>query len=82
MRLRLVGVNARYLVYCWLKHGMVDNSEDEQSVEVFPKPNSPGADVLYDSYLKRLRAEAREVGVGLMIDDSTPLANERDLHGG
>jgi hypothetical protein len=69
MRLLLVGDNARYLAHRWVEHGMVDNSDDEESVELYPKP----ADALYDCYLKRLRAEAREVSVGLMLDGSTPL---------
>ena len=73
MRLRLVGDNARYLVRRWQERGIIDNSDDEESVELYPKPNSPGADALYDSYLKRLRAEARDVGVGLMLDDNTRL---------
>jgi hypothetical protein len=73
MRLRLVGDNARYLARSWQKHGMVDSSNDEEAVELYPKPNSPGADALYDSYLKRLRAEARDVGVGLTLDDNTRL---------
>jgi hypothetical protein len=60
---------------------MVDNSDDEESVELFPKPNSPGADALYDSYLKRLWAEARDLSVGLMLDNSTPLPDERSLRG-
>ena len=82
MRLRLVGDNARYLARSWLEQGMVDNSDEEESVELYPKPNSPGADALYDSYLKRLRAEARDVSVGLMLDDSTPLPYERSLREG
>ena len=73
MRLRLIGDNARYLARCWQEHGMVEKSDDEESVELYPKPNSPGADALYDSYLKRLRAEARNVSVGLMLDNNTPL---------
>ena len=79
MRLRLVGDNARYLAGYWLEHAMADRSDDEESVELYPKPNSPGADALYDSYLKRLRAEARDVSVGLMLDDSTPLPCEKSL---
>jgi hypothetical protein len=82
MRLRLVGDNARYLARHWLEHGMVDNSDDEESVELYPKPNSPGADALYDSYLKRLRTEARDVGVGLMLDDQTPLPCETSMRSG
>ena len=82
MRLRLVGDNSRYLARRWLEHGMVDSSDDEESVELYPKPNAPGADALYDSYLQRLRADARDVSVGLMLDDSTPLAYERSLRGG
>jgi hypothetical protein len=69
MRLRLVGDNARFLARSWQEHGMVDSSDDEQAVELYP--NSPGADGLYESYLKRLRAEARDVGVGLTLDDNT-----------
>ena len=82
MRLRLVGDNARYLLHRWLEHRMVDYSDDEESVELHPKPNSPGADALYDCYLKRLRAEARDVSVGLMVDDSIPLPYERSLREG
>ena len=82
MRLRLVGDNAGYLACHWLAHGMVDDSDAEESVELYPKPNSPDADALYDSYLKCLRAEAKDVGVGLMLDDGTPLPYERCLRGG
>jgi hypothetical protein len=82
MRLRLIGNNASYLARRWLEHGMVDNSDDEESVELYSKPNAPGADALYDSYLKRLWTEARDVGVELMLDDSTPLPNERGVRGG
>ena len=82
MRVRLIGDNASYLARHWLEHGMVDNSVDEESVELYPKPNGPGADALYDAYLKCLQAEAREVSVGLMLDDSTPLPCERSLRGG
>ena len=82
MRLRLIGDNARYLLHRWLEHRMVDKSDDEESVELYTKPNSPGADALYDSYLKRLRAETRDVSVGLMLDDSTPLLYERSLREG
>ena len=65
MRLRLVGDNARYLAYRWVEHGMVDNSDDEESVELYSKPNSPGANALYDCYMKCLRAEAKDVSVGV-----------------
>jgi hypothetical protein len=82
MRIQLIGDNARYLAHRWLEQRMADNSDDEESVELYPKPNSFGADALYDSYLKRLRAEARDVSVGLMLDDSTPLLYERSLRGG
>jgi hypothetical protein len=82
MRLRLIGDNSRYLARRWLEHGMVDNADDEESVELYPKPNAAGADALYDSYLKCLRAEAKDIGVGLMLDDSTPLPYERSLRGG
>jgi hypothetical protein len=82
MRLRLIGDNASYLAQRWLEHGMADNSGSEESVELYPKPNAPGADALYDSYLKCLRAEAKDVGVRLMLDDSTPLPCERSLRGG
>jgi hypothetical protein len=61
---------------------MVDYSHDEESVKLYPKPNSPGADALYDCYLKRLWAEARDVSVGLMLDDNTPLPYEGSLRGG
>jgi hypothetical protein len=82
MRLRLIGDNASYSARRWLEHGMVDTSDDEESVELYPKPNAPGADALYDSYLKRLRAEASDVSVGLMLDDSTPLPCERTVRAG
>jgi len=82
MRARLVGDNARYLARRWLELGMVENSIGEESVELYPKPNSAGADALYDSYLKRLRAEASDVSVGLMLDDSTPSPHERSLRAG
>lgn len=81
MRLRLVGDNASYLAHRWLEHGLVDKSDDEESVEVYPKPNSPGADALYDCYLKRLVAEASDVSVGLMLDDRTRLPCERNSRG-
>ena len=77
MRLRLVGDNAGYLARHWHEHAMVEFSDDEECVELYPKPNSPGADALYDSYLSRLRAEARGVSVRLMLDDITPLPYER-----
>jgi hypothetical protein len=73
MRVRLVGDNARYLARRWLECYLVDSSYDEEGVEFYPKPNSPGADALYDSYLMRLRAEAKGVGVGLTLEDSTRL---------
>jgi hypothetical protein len=73
MRVRLVGDNARYLARYWYECRLVDTSDDEEGVEFYPKPNSPGADALYDSYLIRLRAEAKGVGVALTIDDNTPL---------
>jgi hypothetical protein len=69
MRVRLVGDNARYLAQRWRKCGMVNSSDDEDAVECYPKPNSPGADALYDSYLIRLRAEAKGVGVGFTLDE-------------
>jgi hypothetical protein len=61
---------------------MIDKSGDEESVELYPKPNSTDADALYDSYLQHLRTEPRNVGVGLMLDDSTPLPCEASLRGG
>jgi hypothetical protein len=69
----LAGDNARYLAQHWHECRLVDNSDDEQAVEFYPKPNSPGADALYDSYLMRLRAQAKGVGVGLTLDDNTQL---------
>ena len=36
MRLRLIGDNSRYLARRWLEHGMVDNSDDEESVNFTP----------------------------------------------
>jgi hypothetical protein len=80
MRVRLIGDNARYLARCWLEHGMVDNSDGEESVELYPKPNAPGADALYDPYLKSLRP--KDVSVGLMLDDSAPLPYDRSLRQG
>ena len=71
MRVRLVGDNARYLARHWYECRLVDTSDDEEGVEFYPKPNSPGADALYDSYLMRLRAEAKSVGVVLTFDDNT-----------
>ena len=82
MRVRLVGDNARYLEQHWAENGMVEISEDEESVEVYPKPNSSGANALYDCYLKCMRAEAKAVSVWLMLEDSTPLTYERSLRGG
>jgi hypothetical protein len=73
MRVRLVGDNARYLARRWYECRLVDTSDDEEGVEFYPKPNSPGADALYDSYLMRLRAEAKGVGVVLTLDDNTRL---------
>ena len=74
MRVRLVGDNARYLARRWYECRLVDTSDDEEGVEFYPKPNSPGADALYDSYLMRLRAEAKGVGVVLTLDDNTRAA--------
>jgi hypothetical protein len=73
MQVRLVGDNASDLAQRWRKCGMVDSSDDENAVEFYPKPNSPGADALYDSYLKSLQAEARDVSVGLTLKDNTRL---------
>ena len=73
MRLRLVGDNASYLAQRWRACRLVDTSDDEREVELYPKPDTAGADALYDAYLKRLRAEARDVGVGLTLDDNTRL---------
>jgi hypothetical protein len=36
MRLRLIGDKSRYLARRCLEHGMVDNSDDEESVELYP----------------------------------------------
>lgn len=47
---------------------------NEQEVEFYSKHNSPGADALYDSYLMRLQAEVRSVGVVLTLDDNTRLS--------
>ena len=69
MRVQLVGDNARYLARLWQQRGLVDGSENETAVEFYPKPNSPGADALYDSYLLRLQAEANGVGVGMKLED-------------
>jgi hypothetical protein len=73
MRVRLVGDNARYLTRHWCECRLVDASDDEQGVEFYPRPNSPGADALYDSYLMRLCAEAKGVGVVLTLDDNARL---------
>jgi hypothetical protein len=73
MRVRLVGDNARYLARRWHECRLVDSSDDEEGVEFYSKPNSPGADALYDSYLMRLGAEAKGVGVLLKLDDDTRL---------
>jgi hypothetical protein len=56
MRVRLIGENARYLARSWHKHGMVDHSDDEETVELYPKLNSLGGDALYESYLSPGRA--------------------------
>jgi hypothetical protein len=77
MRVRLVGDNARYLARHWQASGFVESSDDEDIVECYPKPNAPGADVLYDSYLMRLGTEARGVGVGLTLEDNTQILWER-----
>jgi hypothetical protein len=77
MRVRLVGDNARYLARHWREAALVESSDDEEIVEFYPKPNAPGADVLYDSYLMRLRTEARCVGVGLTLEDNTQILWER-----
>ena len=69
MRGRLIGDNARFLARCWCECRLVDSSDGEKEVEFYPKPNSLGADVIYDCYLKRLRAEAKGVGVLLTFDD-------------
>jgi hypothetical protein len=73
MRVRLVGDNASYLVRRWHECRLVDRADDERTVEFYPKPNSPGADALYDSYLLRLQAEAKGVGVRLTLEDNTRL---------
>jgi hypothetical protein len=73
MGLRLAGDNARYLAQRWRECLRVDSADDEQEVELYPKPSLPGADALYDSYLMRLRAEAKGAGVGLTLDDNTRL---------
>jgi len=73
MRVLLVGDNARYLARRWYECRLVDTSDDEEGVEFYPKPNSPGADALYDSYLMRLRAEVKGVGVVLTLSDKARL---------
>ena len=73
MRVQLIGDNARYLAQRWRECHLVDGSDHELEVEFYPKPNSPGADALYDSYLMRLRAEAKGVGVVLTLDRNTRL---------
>jgi hypothetical protein len=45
-------------------------------------PRAPGANALYDCYLKCLQAEARNLSVSLMLEDSTPLTYERGFRGG
>jgi hypothetical protein len=73
MRVQLIGDNARYLARRSYECRLVDTSDDQEGVEFYSKPNSQGADALYDSYLKRLRAEAKAVGVVLALDDNTRL---------
>jgi NADPH-dependent 2,4-dienoyl-CoA reductase/sulfur reductase-like enzyme len=73
MRVQLIGDNARYLARHWYECRLVDTSDGTDGVDFYPKPNSPGADALYDSYLMRLRAEAKAVGVVLTLDDNTRL---------
>jgi hypothetical protein len=73
MRLKLVGDNAGYLAKRWRECRLVDISDDEQEVELYPKPDTTGADALYDAYLMRLRQEARGVGVVLTLDGNTRL---------
>jgi hypothetical protein len=76
MRLRLIGANTSYLAQRWLERRMVDNSDDEEAVELHSKPNS---DALCDCYLKRLWAQAKDVSVGWMLDDGIPLSYEKRL---
>jgi len=73
MQLRLIGENAGYLARHWQQCNLVDSSDDNQAVELYPKPNSPGADALYESYLMRLAKEAKGVGVALTLDNNTVL---------
>jgi hypothetical protein len=73
MRAQLVGDNAGFLARRWHECHLIDSSDDEREVEFYSKPNSPGADALYDSYLMRLQAEAKGVGVVLAVDDNTRL---------
>jgi hypothetical protein len=73
MRVRLIGDNARFLARRWYECRLVDSSDGEKEVEFYPKPNSLGADAIYDCYLKRLRAEANGVGVLLTFDDDVQL---------
>jgi hypothetical protein len=73
MRVQLLGENASYLARRWYQRRMVDSSDDELTVEFFPKPNSAGADALDDAYLILLQAEAKAVGVALTLEDSTEL---------
>jgi hypothetical protein len=73
MRLKLVGDNAGYRAKRWCECQLVDISNNEQEVELYPKPDTAGADALYDAYLMRLRQEARGVGVALTLDGNTRL---------
>jgi hypothetical protein len=73
MRVQLIGDNAGYLARRWHECHLVDSSDDEREVEFYSKPNSHGADALYDFYLMRLRAEAKGVGVVFAVDNNTRL---------
>jgi hypothetical protein len=71
MRLTLIGDNAGYLAQRWRECRLVDISDDEQEVQLYPKPDMAGADALYDAYLMRLRQEARGVGVVVTLEGNT-----------
>lgn len=88
MRLRLVGDNAGYLARCWQERGLVEGTLDgEPVVALHKKPGCVGAEALYSSYLMRLAAEAKGVGVALTLEDiancgkgETAKSHSRALH--
>jgi hypothetical protein len=72
--LRLVGCNAGYLAHCWQEQGLVGGViQGEQALELHMKPSCSGADALFSSYLMRLAAETKGVGVALLLDENRKL---------